>query len=143
MGSQEKRPQKDADSKSLEEFDKLLQSLIETLLDLGVSVHDLTEDSSNELIHRRINQVVRFYEILDNERHRISAEIPDDVIKYVDEGKNPDLYTREYVELLQKTNQGLRGNLEAIKDFRDILAEDLSALFPELSNQISFITTSN
>lgn len=65
--------------------------------------------------------------------------IPPEIIAYVDDGRNPDIYTREFVELVQKSNQFLKGRGEAFAKFRDILAEDIIKGFPELQDDVQKI----
>jgi mediator of RNA polymerase II transcription subunit 10 len=63
--------------------------------------------------------------------------IPPDIIDYVDEGRNPDIYTREFVELVQKLNQFLKGKSEAFAGFRDVLAEEMMKSMPEMKDDIT------
>ena len=57
--------------------------------------------------------------------------MPPEIVEYIDEGRNPDIYTREFVELVQKSNADLKGKSEAFACFRDILAEDLLQIMPD------------
>lgn len=67
----------------------------------------------------------------------IPMHIPPDIIDYVDEGRNPDIYTREFVELVQKLNQFLKGKSEAFAGFRDVLAEEMMKSMPEMKDDIT------
>lgn len=62
--------------------------------------------------------------------------IPQEVIQYVDDGRNPDIYTREFVELARRQNQMLKGKQEAFASFRDVLATQMWTAMPELRNDI-------
>ena len=53
--------------------------------------------------------------------------IPPEIIAYIEDGRNPDIYTREFVELVQKSNMYLKGKSDAFGAFRDILAEEIVA----------------
>lgn len=66
--------------------------------------------------------------------HTIS--LPPEIIDYVDSSRNPDIYTREFVELVQKSNQDLKGKAEAFESFRDILAKEMVAALPELKGEV-------
>ena len=57
----------------------------------------------------------------------LSTIIPPDIIAYVEQGRNPDIYTREFVELVQKRNSMLKGKIEAFQSFAGILEEDMIA----------------
>lgn len=43
----------------------------------------------------------------------------------MEDGRNPDIYTREFVEVARRGNEGLRGRSEAFRAFRDVLAEEV------------------
>ncbi|KAK4123294.1 hypothetical protein N657DRAFT_646046 [Parathielavia appendiculata] len=58
--------------------------------------------------------------------------IPEPLIHYVENGRNPDIYTREFVELVRRMNQLARGKTHAFRDFRDVLAREMSIALPEL-----------
>ena len=51
--------------------------------------------------------------------------LPPEVIQYVETGRNPDIYTREFVELTQRNNQHLAGRMKAFGLFSEILTEEM------------------
>ena len=57
--------------------------------------------------------------------------------RYVEGGRNPDIYTREFVEIVAKQNQIMNGRMRAFGDFRDILAEQINTAFPELRDDVN------
>ncbi|EPQ64975.1 Bgt-4196 [Blumeria graminis f. sp. tritici] len=65
--------------------------------------------------------------------------VPPELIQYVDNGRNPDIYTREFVELARKGNQLLKGKMEAFADFRDILAGEMCRVLPELETDVALV----
>ncbi|TGO42467.1 hypothetical protein BHYA_0008g00580 [Botrytis hyacinthi] len=67
------------------------------------------------------------------------AYVPQDVIHYIDNGRNPDIYTREFVEAARKNNQLMRGKMQAFGDFRDVLAGEMEKVFPELEDDIRMV----
>ncbi|EAA27369.1 mediator of RNA polymerase II transcription subunit 10 [Neurospora crassa] len=62
--------------------------------------------------------------------------IPIPLITYVENGRNPDVYTREFIELVRRSNQLMRGKMHAFRDFRDVLAGEMEAALPELREDI-------
>ncbi|KAL7626622.1 RNA polymerase II mediator complex subunit [Parahypoxylon ruwenzoriense] len=58
--------------------------------------------------------------------------IPPELIQYVDNGRNPDIYTREFVELVRRGNQLMKGKQAAFASFRDVLAGEMDKAMPEL-----------
>lgn len=65
------------------------------------------------------------------------TQIPHEIIDYVEDGRNPDIYTREFVELAQRGNQYLRSKCEAFARFRDILGEEIVKAMPELEEEVA------
>lgn len=66
----------------------------------------------------------------------LPTQIPHEIIDYVEDGRNPDIYTREFVELAQRGNQYLRSKCEAFARFRDILGEEIVKAMPELEEEV-------
>ncbi|KAL2156559.1 hypothetical protein VTH82DRAFT_1304 [Thermothelomyces myriococcoides] len=62
--------------------------------------------------------------------------IPEPLIHYVENGRNPDIYTREFVELVRRMNQLARGKMHAFAHFRDVLAREMASALPELRSDI-------
>lgn len=74
------------------------------------------------------------------ENHSIRLpEVPAELIQYVDNGRNPDIYTREFVELARKSNQIMKGKIEAYAQFRDVLASEMCKALPELEADVMLI----
>ncbi|KAL5336521.1 mediator complex, subunit Med10 [Aspergillus crustosus] len=65
-----------------------------------------------------------------------SIVLPPEIIDYVDAARNPDIYTREFVELVQRGNQDLRGKKEAFASFRDVLAREMRSAMPEVRGEV-------
>lgn len=62
--------------------------------------------------------------------------MPPELLEYVENGRNPDIYTREFVELVRRGNQLMRGKTGAFGAFRDVLAADVAAALPELRDDV-------
>lgn len=54
----------------------------------------------------------------------------------MDAARNPDIYTREFVELVQRGNQDLKGKQEAFASFRDVLAREMRSAMPECQGEV-------
>lgn len=65
-----------------------------------------------------------------------SVQLPPEIIDYVDAARNPDIYTREFVELVQRGNQDLKGKQEAFASFRDVLAREMRSAMPECRREV-------
>ncbi|KAL9616813.1 MAG: hypothetical protein Q9160_008336 [Pyrenula sp. 1 TL-2023] len=54
-----------------------------------------------------------------------SVQIPESILDYLDAGRNPDIYTREFVELDQRGNAALKGKMQAFGEFSQVLAGEM------------------
>lgn len=107
--------------------------LVESFLDLGVLVHDNqgTPQSHNALT-RKTNQVVSQLSGLTNSPFTQQYPIPLDVLTYIEDGRNPDIYTREFVEVTAKSNARLKGKMLAFRKLLEVLGDKLVEEFPHL-----------
>lgn len=63
-------------------------------------------------------------------------KIPPELVQYVENGRNPDIYTREFVELVRRGNQLMKGKMNAFAQFRDVLADHVERGMPELREDV-------
>lgn len=49
---------------------------------------------------------------------------------YIDEGRNPQLYTKECMEKALNKNEQVKGKIDSYRKFRAHLLEELSQVFP-------------
>ena len=69
----------------------------------------------------------------------VALPVPPEVVEYVEGGRNPDIYTREFVETVRRSNALLRARAEALRGFRDVLAAETSAAKPELRPAVAAV----
>lgn len=50
---------------------------------------------------------------------------------YIDDGKNPLLYTRDCLMKTLKKNEEVKGKIVTFKTFREMLLDEMSKHFPE------------
>ncbi|KAI7556243.1 hypothetical protein KC316_g13655 [Hortaea werneckii] len=58
---------------------------------------------------------------------------------YVESTRNPDIYTRDFVELVMRYNQSLAGQSAGLAQFRDIFGKEIMSAIPELSQDVDEI----
>ncbi|KAI0887328.1 mediator complex, subunit Med10 [Annulohypoxylon maeteangense] len=130
-------------------LEQQLKDTIQTLTNLMVQVTNYDTTSSSPSPHTP-NTRASSRDIVANELRTLSANlqaihnralasgtnelprIPPELIQYVDNGRNPDIYTREFVELVRRGNQLARGKQGAFASFRDVLAGEMDKAMPEL-----------
>lgn len=95
--------------------------LVDKLTDLTKSLAELKRQTSpTESPNNYIHQVAIAPEIVD----------------YVDDGRNPDIFTRDFVENVQRGNAVINGKREAFRSFTQIFAEKLKEGIPGVSEQV-------
>ncbi|RQM08181.1 hypothetical protein DH86_00000618, partial [Scytalidium sp. 3C] len=104
-----------------------------------VSAYDLAGKPSKDVLENEFRQlhkdIQKVHATASNPSTRL-PNIPPELIQYVDNGRNPDIYTREFVELARRGNQLMKGKMEAFGSFRDVLAKEMNAALPELRNDV-------
>ncbi|KAK9383026.1 transcription factor subunit Med10 of mediator complex-domain-containing protein [Kockiozyma suomiensis] len=123
----------------LQELEDRLRHIIETILELAIGIHDYESVShSKDAVVARVNLLTAQLSTLDEASKRTISDVlvPREIIQYIEDGRNPKVYTREFVELLSKQNQFVNGKMHAMRDFRDELAEQIKQTYPELTKEV-------
>lgn len=115
-----------------------LQETIETLIHLGVQVHDFTAtNESREGMANQINKLVHLLKAISTQPNTAKPiMIPLDIIQYIEDGRNPDIYSREFIEVIRKLNQFLNGKSRSFGLFQETLAQQIKKEFPELAPDV-------
>jgi mediator of RNA polymerase II transcription subunit 10 len=93
----------------------------------------LTSSLSNALEH----SIQKLAASTDRNSPKVTLpDVPPELIRYVDGGRNPDIYTREFVELARRSNQLMKGKETAFGSFRDILAQEMVKGMPEVRGDV-------
>ncbi|KAK6950022.1 hypothetical protein Daesc_008345 [Daldinia eschscholtzii] len=64
-------------------------------------------------------------------------KVPPELVEYVENGRNPDIYTREFVEAVRRGNQLMRGKQRAFASFTHVLAAEMHRAMPELRDDVA------
>lgn len=59
-----------------------------------------------------------------------------DLINFVEDSRNPDVYIRMKMEEAMRDNQRLKGRSDAFASFRDILAQQMAVGIPEIKDDV-------
>jgi mediator of RNA polymerase II transcription subunit 10 len=116
------------------ELEQHLESLIETLRHCIIIVEQFKPEESQSVFHDKLqNGVINKFKILDKFRDLYDVEIPLDVLDLIDQGRNPDLYSKEALEKCIKMNEVSKGKIDALEKFRTALETEVDSAFPEYS----------
>ncbi|BGP39031.1 hypothetical protein JCM10450v2_002988 [Rhodotorula kratochvilovae] len=135
------------------QVEQTLEHLLQTLLELGICASDVQEtalESSPDgvasgvpggLVGRKAQQTIEQLARLHEQKDLVgNVNIPIEVINLVDQGKNPHLHTKNFIERLSGENMYTNGILSAVTDYRDLLRAQLGEAFPDLAEYVAATT---
>merc|ERR1712106_41004 len=124
------------DNASVEELEKLLETFVENTRQLGITVNDF-QPSSQAVLNQKINFLVTGLQDIDRAKGSVQrVVIPTEVLAYIDQGRNPTLYTKIVSELASKLKTyDCKSGTERSTFFPALVCFDWFDLFP--SNKIS------
>ncbi|RMD39503.1 hypothetical protein DV735_g5627, partial [Chaetothyriales sp. CBS 134920] len=109
-----------------------IKTVVQNMFDVTQTVVGFVPESQNLLVDR-VDQLVQNLEHLanitdpkvspDNPVHGI--KIAPEIVDYVDDGRNPDIFSRDFVERVQRGNMVMKGKQEAFRSFAHVFAEEL------------------
>eukprot|EP00112_Aurelia_sp_Birch-Aquarium-sp1_P006522 Seg1719.7 transcript_id=Seg1719.7/GoldUCD/mRNA.D3Y31 product="Mediator of RNA polymerase II transcription subunit 10" protein_id=Seg1719.7/GoldUCD/D3Y31 len=115
-------------------FDTLQQSIeqfIETTRQLGIMVSDF-QPGSQGVLNDSLNNLVSDMQEIDKCKQTVQdVEVPLEIFQYVDQGKNPELYTEDCLKRALNKNEEVKSKVDAYKNYRTSLTEELTKEFPE------------
>lgn len=129
----------------LQSTEQQVAAIIESFIELGVSVYDFpgTPEATQGMLTNLKRNVDRLYKLNqktnDPKSQLSNMNIPFEVIQYIEDGRNPDIYTREFVEAIRRSNQYQRAKMNGLRRLRDSLAEKIIEEFPDLEENVEDI----
>ena len=66
----------------------------------------------------------------------LPLELPPELIDYVASSRNPDIYSREFVEVVQAKNKRLREVQNGLGILREELVAEIGKVIPEMSGKV-------
>ncbi|XP_049936057.1 mediator of RNA polymerase II transcription subunit 10b-like isoform X1 [Nymphaea colorata] len=121
------------DQQQKQNLSKVLNSIQQSLgllhqLHLTVSSFNM---ASQLPLLQRLNDVVLELEMLQKLADSCNIQVPMEVVNLIDDGKNPDEFTRDVINSCIARNQVTKGKTDAFKSLRKHLLEELEQAFPE------------
>uniref|UniRef100_A0A667G624 Mediator of RNA polymerase II transcription subunit 10 n=1 Tax=Lynx canadensis TaxID=61383 RepID=A0A667G624_LYNCA len=104
-----------------EKFDHLeehLEKFVENIRQLGIIVSDF-QPSSQAGLNQKLNFIVTGLQDIDKCRQQLhDITVPLEVFEYIDQGRNPQLYTKECLERALARNEQVKGKIDTMKAFQ-------------------------
>ncbi|CCC71331.1 hypothetical protein NCAS_0H00210 [Naumovozyma castellii] len=129
----------------LEASEKQVGAIIESFIELGVSVYDFpgTPEGTQGMVtnlKRNVDRLAKLNQRSNDPRSQLNnINVPFEVVQYIEDGRNPDIYTREFVEAIRRSNQYQRAKMHGLKQLRDSLAEKIIEEFPDMEGNVKDI----
>ena len=113
-----------------------LRSIISNLFYVLVEAHDFKGQGTKDAMMGHIKDLIENLQDLSRTSRRLPTTVPLDLIQYVEDKRNPDVYKRQIVELVMQYNQLQKGRAEAFADFRDILGREMMSAIPDMRDDV-------
>lgn len=104
-----------------------------------VQAHDFKGGDSKEQMTNEIRALITNLQQLTRTSRRLPTTVPIDLIQYVEDKRNPDVYKRQIVELVMQYNQLQKGRAQAFADFRDILGREMMSAIPDIRDDVRMV----
>ena len=83
-------------------------------------------------IFQKLQTVVKDLQEIDKLRPLVAdIQVPLEVFDYIDQGRNPQLYTKDCMEKAVAKNEEVKGKIDAYRLFKAKLLEELTRVFPK------------
>ncbi|KAF2107422.1 RNA polymeras-like protein II mediator complex subunit 10 [Lophiotrema nucula] len=115
----------------IDSVEQKLKEIVQNLYNLIVQALEHQGSSTEQAMKREITSLIQNLVTVSREAPRVAIDIPPEVTAYVEGSRNPDIFTREFVELAQRMNQMLKGRSEGYLLLLDCMLKDCWAAFPE------------
>ncbi|KAL6709309.1 RNA polymerase II mediator complex subunit [Coniothyrium glycines] len=116
-----------------------LKDIVQNLYNLIVQSYDHHGDKTQTAMKREMQALIQNLVKLSRTAPSVNIHIPPEVTSYVENSRNPDIFTREFVETVQRMNQMLNGRVDAYRSLQEQLAWQLSHAVPELKDDITMV----
>ncbi|KAH7727171.1 Mediator complex [Aphelenchoides avenae] len=97
---------------------------------MGVIASDFST-RSQEPLNQKVHTMISGLQELDRLKNQFQdVKVPVELLQFLDEGKNPQLYTRECLQRTQAKNKEVNGKIEIYKKFHAQLLKELANEMP-------------
>ncbi|KAL7643725.1 UNVERIFIED_CONTAM: hypothetical protein RMT77_005731 [Armadillidium vulgare] len=114
---------------SLEQLENQLETFIENVRQIGILVSDF-QPQGQQVLNLKLQNMITNMQDIDKLRTAVQdVHVPLEVFEYIDDGKNPQLYTKDCMEKALAKNEQVNGRIDSYKRFKALLLVELSHVF--------------
>jgi len=115
---------------SLEKLETQLEMFTENVRQLGIIVSDF-QPQGQSVFNQKIQMMVSGLQEIDKLKNEVNeVQVPLEVFDYIDQGRNPQLYTKDCMEKALTKNEEVKGKIDSYKRFKANMKVELSQVFP-------------
>ncbi|MFH4973346.1 hypothetical protein AB6A40_000055 [Gnathostoma spinigerum] len=112
------------------QLEQTLENFQENARQMGVIASDFTTRSQEPLNQKIHTLISGLHELNHLKNQFMDVKIPLELLEYLDQSKNPQLYTRECLDRTLAKNKEVNGKIEIYKKFRSLLLRELGEEMP-------------
>ncbi|GFV05949.1 mediator of RNA polymerase II transcription subunit 10 [Trichonephila clavipes] len=102
-------------SSQLENLEGNLELFIENVRQLGIIVSDF-QPQGQTILNQKIAQMVTYMQEIDKCKNQVQdIQVPLEVFEYIDQGRNPQLYTKDCMEKALNKNEVVKGKIDSYR----------------------------
>ncbi|XP_065226832.1 mediator of RNA polymerase II transcription subunit 10 [Planococcus citri] len=117
-------------SSALENLETQLDQFVENVRQIKVMVSDFLPQTQ-QLLNQKIQKMVQDLQELDKLKSQVQEVlVPLEVFDYIDQGRNPQIYTKDCIEKALTKNEQVKGKIDSYRKFKSHLLSELSNNFP-------------
>lgn len=121
----------EASNNRFEALETSIEEFIETSRQIGVMVSDF-KPGCQEILNTKLNSLIESMQEIEKSKSNVAdVEVPAEIFQYIDQGRNPQLYTKDCLEKVGQKKDEVESKINAYKDFKRILQEQLKKELPQ------------
>uniref|UniRef100_A0A1B0CDE0 Mediator of RNA polymerase II transcription subunit 10 n=1 Tax=Lutzomyia longipalpis TaxID=7200 RepID=A0A1B0CDE0_LUTLO len=119
----------------LENLETNLEMFIENVRQIRIIVSDFQAQGQN-VLNQKIQGLVTGLQEIDKLKSQVqNVHVPFEVFDYIDQGKNPQLYTKDCIDKARSKNEEVKGKIDAYRKFKANMMLELQKTFPNELNK--------
>ncbi|KAJ1894548.1 RNA polymerase II mediator complex subunit [Coemansia sp. RSA 376] len=127
-------PAAELDDTDREAIERKIEESLETLSQIRVTVMN-HESADEHVLKQRLDRLLRGYADMHLLKDRLNINVPEEVLAFVKDGRNPDDFTSQFMERLASENQFTNGKISALTNFKQEFEAKIREFFPDDTNE--------
>ncbi|XP_026481779.1 mediator of RNA polymerase II transcription subunit 10 [Ctenocephalides felis] len=119
----------------LENLEVQLEMFIENVRQIRIIVSDF-QPQGQSVLNQKIQGLVSGLQEVEKLKNQVQdIHVPLEVFDYIDQGRNPQLYTKDCIEKALSKNEEVKGKIDTYRKFKANMLVELQRTFPNELNK--------